>query len=775
MKKGLELLAPAGNEESFKAAVNAGADAIYMGLGKHNARVMAKNFTLKSYIECINYAHIRGVKVYLTLNTLVEDDDIEEAIKLLIKLYEAGLDAVILQDIGMAQIIHNIMPDLHMHASTQMSAYSLEQVEFLERIGFKRVVLARELTLDEIKYITNNTDVEIEAFVHGALCVSVSGQCLLSLAIGTRSANKGACAQPCRMRYTLYRDGEKVSPKTYLLSKKDIYGLDVLDKIIDSNITSLKIEGRNKTPEYVALVVSTYRKYMEKYIENKTINVEQEDEDNLLQMFNRNGKSNGYLNGVEYKESITTLSPKNTGKYLGEVIAKKGNLVKIKIEENIDLHDGIEIYASKGVSSTVVTCIKNDKNKLINSECKAGDVVYIGDIKDDYIKTGDKVYKTSRYKLNLSVLNDIVQKNRRRRELVLNVNIKEGAPVTLSVVINNDMYTYNTNVFPEIAQNKELTIADLENCFSKTIDTGIKFSKIVGYIQKGLFLRISELNDIRRNFVEKVGEKLCIKRDISNMEDKLSQKLEEKINWKKQNSSYPNNILSVYKYKKDVDYCDLYKRKYGVDFDRIDFFIDDFARFENDIMHKYSKYNLGVIIPNFVLSNLDRYIKSNLLKLLGQGVNTIILGSFRYYKQIMELKKKFEFSLIADYSFNITNSYSAMFFKSLDFDIITPGFDASKKQINELDRIVNTELINGYVTAMTSRYCMVGSFDCNRKKGENCLSLCQKYSYYIEDTYGVKYYIICSNLDCVMKVVKEYKLDKSGLNSSLSHIRNNII
>ena len=361
MKENLELLAPAGNEESFKAAVNAGADAIYMGLGKHNARVMAKNFTLSSYIDCIKYAHVRGVKVYLTLNTLLEDDDIKDALELLIKLYEAGLDAVILQDIGLASIIHDIMPDLHMHASTQMSAYSLEQVKFLESIGFKRVVLARELTLEEVKYITDNTSIEIEAFIHGALCVSLSGQCLLSLAIGTRSANKGACAQPCRMRYTLYKDKEKMSPKTYLLSKKDIYGLDILDKIIESNITSLKIEGRNKSPEYVALVISTYRKYIDMYKKEKKIDIDANDEKNLIQMFNRNGKSHGYLDGIKYKNSITTLSPKNTGLYLGEVIEQNSKFVKVRLEEDIDLHDGIEIYSKKGVVSTIVTCIKDDK------------------------------------------------------------------------------------------------------------------------------------------------------------------------------------------------------------------------------------------------------------------------------------------------------------------------------------------------------------------------------------------------------------------------------
>ena len=202
----IELLAPAGNEESFKAAVNAGADAVYMGLGKHNARVMAKNFTLSSYIDCINYAHIRGVKVYLTLNTLVFDDEIEEALKMLAKLCEVGLDAVLVQDLGLASLIHALFPNLDLHASTQMSVYSLEQVEYLKKLGFKRVVLGRELSVDEIKYITDNTDVEIEIFSHGALCVSLSGQCLMSLAIGTRSANRGACAQPCRMRYSLYKE-----------------------------------------------------------------------------------------------------------------------------------------------------------------------------------------------------------------------------------------------------------------------------------------------------------------------------------------------------------------------------------------------------------------------------------------------------------------------------------------------------------------------------------------------------------------------------------------
>lgn len=772
MRENLELLAPAGNEESFKAAVNAGADAIYMGLGKHNARVMAKNFTLSSYIECIKYAHIRGVKVYLTLNTLLEDDDIKDALELLIKLYEAGLDAVIIQDIGLASIIHDIMPDLHMHASTQVSAYSLEQVKFLESIGFKRVVLARELTLDEIKYITDNTNVEIEAFVHGALCVSVSGQCLLSLAIGTRSANKGACAQPCRMRYTLYKDNEKMSPKTYLLSKKDIYGLDILDKIIDSNITSLKIEGRNKTPEYVALVISTYRKYIDMYKKDKKINIDSDDEKNLIQMFNRSGKSHGYLDEIKYKDSITTLSPKNTGLYLGEVIEQKSKFIKVKLEEDIDLHDGIEIYSKKGVVSTIVTCIKDNKGNIINKECHKGDIIYLGDIKDTVFAL-DKIYKTSRYKLNLFVQNNYLEKNRRRRDLVLNVNIKMDSPVTLSAIINGEMYTYNTNILPEIAQNKELTLESIENCFSKTLDTGINFTKVVGYVQKGVFLRVSQLNDIRRNFVEKIEEKLSKGRYVSSIYDKLVNKLN--ICCKKENISRTKNILSVYKYNCNIDYSKEYTKRFSQNLERIDFQAEDYVKYEKDIMHKYSKYNLGIVISNFVLNNLNRYLVANLERLLGMGVKTIILGSFKYLDMVLELKKKYEFNLVADYTFNVTNSYSALFLTSLGFDIITPGFDATNEQINKLDRVCNIELVNGYITAMTSRYCMIGSFVENRKEGAVCSMPCQKGEYYIEDTYGERYNILCNNIDCVMRVIKENKLNKEGLNKNLSYIRNNII
>ena len=267
----IELLSPAGSIESFKAACQNGADAVYMGVDKYNARAMAVNFGINEYIECIEYAHIRGIKVYLTLNTLMYDDEIKEALDIVLKLYSKGLDAVIIQDIGLGMLIHKLIPKLPLHASTQMSVYSLDQVKYLEGIGFKRVVLARELSVDEIEYICKNTNLEIEVFIHGALCVSVSGQCLLSSTIGNRSANRGRCAQPCRMKYSLYNSkGKELISNSYILSKKDIFGLEYVNKLKEIGVTSLKIEGRNKNPEYVAGVTKNYRNAINNNINSNT-------------------------------------------------------------------------------------------------------------------------------------------------------------------------------------------------------------------------------------------------------------------------------------------------------------------------------------------------------------------------------------------------------------------------------------------------------------------------------------------------------------------------
>ena len=766
-EKVVELLAPAGNISSFKAAINAGADAIYMGFGKYNARAMAQNFTLDEYIKCLDYVHIRGVKVYLTLNTLVEDSDIKEILEMLLKLYEYGLDAVILQDIGLANIIHKVFPDLHMHASTQMSVYSLEQVKFLEEIGFKRVVLARELSLEEIKYIVNNTEVEIEVFIHGALCVSLSGQCLMSLSIGNRSANKGECAQPCRMKYELYDFKDNKLEDTYLLSKKDIYGLDILKDIIESNITSLKIEGRNKTPEYVAYVTSKYRKYIDLYNKNKNFKLDNDDQKNLLQIFNRSGKSHGYLKGVEYKNSITTMSPKNTGIFLGKVMEKKGKHIKLKLESSIDLHDGIEIYNDKETVSTIVTSIKDNNFKQINSNVEKGNIVYIGDIKQN-VNVNDKIYKTSSSNLNDEIRNKYLKRCIRRRKIELNIKIKNNETIKLFTKLLGKEYVYDTLIVPKKSQNKPVNIDVIRQVFSKTQDNGIEFSSINAQIEDGLFVKISSLNEARRNFVSMLEEKCCIRRNIENISNNtLSKKIENCktiFNFK--------NILSVYNYNRNMNYEKYYLEKYNKSLDRIDFQVKDYIKYQDEILSIYSKYNLGINLGNFTLKNTDKYIKENLEFLLKNGVNIVIIGSYRYIKLLTELKKKYDFYIVADYTLNINNIYSANFVNSLGIDIIVPDFDCSEKQFNNICKYFNVEVVDDYITVMTSRYCMLGSFIGRKNEKNICSAPCKSGNYYLLDKYKEKYNIITNNYDCTISIVKRNKQKFKALNC---YIRNTIL
>ena len=766
-EKVVELLAPAGNISSFKAAINAGADAIYMGVGKYNARAMAQNFTIDEYIKCLDYAHIRGVKVYLTLNTLVEDSDIKEILDMLLKLYEYGLDAVILQDIGLANIIHKVFPDLHMHASTQMSVYSLEQVKFLEEIGFKRVVLARELSLEEIKYIVNNTEVEIEVFIHGALCVSLSGQCLMSLSIGNRSANKGECAQPCRMKYELYDFKDNKLEDTYLLSKKDIYGLDILKDIIERNITSLKIEGRNKTPEYVAYVTSKYRKYIDLYNKNKNFKLDNDDQKNLLQIFNRSGKSHGYLKGVEYKNSITTMSPKNTGIFLGKVMEKKGKHIKLKLESSIDLHDGIEIYNDKETVSTIVTSIKDNNFKQINSNVEKGNIVYIGDIKQN-VNVNDKIYKTSSSNLNDEIRNKYLKRCIRRRKIELNIKIKNNETIKLFTKLLGKEYVYDTLIVPQKSQNKPVNIDVIRQVFSKTQDNGIEFSSINAQIEDGLFVKISSLNEARRNFVSMLEEKCCIRRNIENVSNNI---LNKKIENCKTIFNF-KNILSVYNYNRNMNYEKYYLEKYNKSLDRIDFQVKDYIKYQDEILSIYSKYNLGINLGNFTLKNTDKYIKENLEFLLKNGVNIVIIGSYRYIKLLTELKKKYDFYIVADYTLNINNIYSANFVNSLGIDIIVPDFDCSEKQFNNICKYFNVEVVDDYITVMTSRYCMLGSFIKKKNEKNICSAPCKSGNYYLLDKYKEKYNIITNNYDCTISIVKRNKQKFKALNC---YIRNTIL
>ena len=312
----IELLSPVGNFDCLKAAVQNGADSVYFGSNIFSARAFANNFDLEELKHAIEYAKLRGVKTNLTLNTLITDNEFEEAFELAQKAYEFGIDAIIVQDLGLAKKLISSFPDLAIHGSTQMTIHNLNGALELQELGFKRVVLSRELSMDEIEYIRKNTNIELECFIHGALCISYSGQCLFSSMIGGRSGNRGKCAQPCRLPYELLENNKKID-SGYLLSTRDLCGLEYLPFFIKSGINCLKIEGRMKSPEYVATVTRIYRKYIDLASSSEKYVIDENDKKELLQVFNRGLSSCGHLEKEPNKNLVYKEKPNNMGLFLG--------------------------------------------------------------------------------------------------------------------------------------------------------------------------------------------------------------------------------------------------------------------------------------------------------------------------------------------------------------------------------------------------------------------------------------------------------------------------
>ena len=393
-----ELLIPVGGIPQLIAAVENGADAVYLGGNAFNARISADNFDIENMEKAVDFCHLRGVKVYVTLNTLMRDDQLKPALKYAKNLYEIGVDALIIQDLGLGQIIRETLPDFEMHLSTQGTIFGPGGANLAKKLGYSRVVLAREMNIDEIKRVCEKSNIETEVFVHGALCFCFSGQCQLSRSFGGRSGNQGVCAQPCRLAYTSIKK-EKIytkngisnkadktkadcdSRKKYHLSPKDLSLIDHLEELIKIGVHSLKVEGRLKSPEYVATITRIYRKYIDKFSQNGSYEISNADREDLLQIFNRGKFTDAYLRGNSGDSLMAFEFPKNQGIYIGKTksIRKIKSIYTITISadttKQLSAGDVIEarFYDECGnlkTESTLITYIEylNLKNKNTDSE-----------------------------------------------------------------------------------------------------------------------------------------------------------------------------------------------------------------------------------------------------------------------------------------------------------------------------------------------------------------------------------------------------------------------
>jgi len=500
-KKDLEILAPVGGKNHLRAAVENGADAIYLGGRSFNARIKADNFSDEELLWALDYAHMRNVKVYAALNTLIMDDELMTAYEYAKFLYEAGVDALILQDVGFAQLVRRGMPDLHLHLSTQGSIYNSSGVRMAEELGFERVVLARELALKDIEEIARECRADIEVFVHGALCICYSGQCQMSRLSGGRSGNRGLCAQPCRLGYNGH----------YPLSPKDLCTIDSLGDLVEAGVKSFKIEGRMKTPEYVAVVTAIYRKYLDRYLKDGHYKVDPEDRWALNQVFNRGGFTEGYLFQNPGSKLITEELPKHQGVYLGKVKQKlKNNLVDIIVDSGgkLRLGDGIEIRSDK-LPGNVVTYIED----------RGAGNFRIGDIKGA-VSPGDKVFKISDKELNRTArstyepLTDGMEKYRKKVPVKMIFTAKEGEKIILTVSEIQDRadsfeqvpvtVTVESDVRVEKALKRTIQQEEIFKQLSKTGAVPYEVHELEIHLDDGIAMPLSVINALRRKAVEEL-------------------------------------------------------------------------------------------------------------------------------------------------------------------------------------------------------------------------------------------------------------------------------
>ena len=617
--KNVEILSPVGNFESLKCAVNNGADAVYLGVSDFNARNNLVNFSMDELKETVNFAHLFGVKVYLTLNILFKDDEFENVLRVVGKALDAKVDAFIVQDVGLVYLLRTIYPNIVLHASTQMGIENLEGVKFLKRLGFSRVVLARETPLSEIKRIKDNEDIEIEYFVQGALCVAYSGNCYLCSLLADSSGNRGKCKQFCRLPYTL--TSSKVKKEGYLLSAKDFCLLPNLKELVDAGVTSLKIEGRARRPGYVGEATYIYKNAVLndfKYTQNDLINLKKE--------FNRGD----YISGYFYDDKIIYDKAQNhIGVQIGKVVktnsGKKFNEIFIESKEEINKNDGLKFFENeKEIASVGVQDVQKIKGNLYK------------------ITTTAKVSRNCvvRKILDATLENEILL---RKRKLKVDAKFfaKVGERAKLVLKCGDVQICAYSEESLSLAENQPLTFEEAKTQISKLGEDF--YLENFGAEIENVFMRKAALNEIRRQAQDKLKTEIL---NINNSTySKNMQKSGKKIeifekNHKKTTIFASNSLKELEKYAKENQKL-IYK-------------FENFNAFEiKSFCKKFSNCLLYLDMP--VLISKQDY---DVVKLLLNEILNLGIVANNYYALEMTDRNK----TIVGVNMNVYNSYAVKFY-----------------------------------------------------------------------------------------------------------------
>lgn len=743
MKKRIEILAPAGSYEGMKAAMNAGCDAVYIGGSSFGARAYANNLDENALLRVIDEAHIRDKKLYLTVNTLLKEKELTGKLySFLEKFYRQGLDAVIVQDVGVMHFIHENFPGLDIHASTQMTLTMAEGANILKERGVTRLVTSRELSLKEIRAIRDNTDLEIETFVHGALCYCYSGQCLMSSIIGQRSGNRGRCAQPCRLPYEFYSEDKRLSKEDekYLLSPKDINTIEIIPQLIEAGVDSFKIEGRMKRPEYSAAVSHMYRKYVDLYLELGRESYEKHlagndfREDMLLlqDVYNRGGFSKGYGTSYHGKAMMSLYRPNHSGVYVGDVAAVKGREVSIKLKEKVH---GQDILNMKDDSEEGYEYTLKDSHE-------PGEVIKTLVLAKITIKAGTKVYRTKNNKL-LDAMAATYMDEDKKLGIKGHLSVKLGKELCLRVSYKD----YSVTTYQEVVQKairQPMTKDKLTAPLMKTGDTLYYFEDLKIEADEDIFVPVAWLNEIRRDAIAKL-EALVIN---SYKRDEVVIPSEKSIDKKEPDVNKLKEGIEDFGITVTVQTTEQFEAALG--FMEITGIYGDFDRFEiKQLLEMAEKAKLKdkrfyLSLPQICRQSLYHRLEKELCATIDKKeISGFLVKNFEEIALLKSLLRddRNKKEIVLNYNMYIYNREAISFWRDKGIESFTAPVELNHQELSHLGLEDCELLVYGYLPLMVSAQCLYESTTgCRKDKGNH--------KGYLTDRLGKKFFVSTNCSSC---------------------------
>lgn len=741
----MELLAPAGTMENFMAALESGADAIYLGGKVFNARAHAANFGIDELREAVRLAHILDVSVYVTVNILIGDTELKDLENYIKDLDSIGVDAIIVQDLAVAEIAKRVAPNIHLHGSTQMTAATLDAVRFYESLGFTRVVLARELSLKEIQHICKHCKAEIEVFVHGALCVCYSGQCLMSSFIGGRSGNRGACAQPCRLPYELLDSkGESVLPKheAYLLSPKDLNYSEHMNELVAAGVTSFKVEGRMKKVSYVRQVIGTYREILDE------ASIHENQRKALASGFNR-GFSTAYLEDTVGRQMMTVVAPNHQGKPIGESYTKKGE-VYLSLTEPIEQGSLVKILQSNGsVTYYTVddewTCVSDTLYKGRPAEGLAVGQLYLASTPKNTKSRGLQEF-TRKYDMSVYLS---VGSNGETNYTELTAILDSG----LSVTVTNEYV-------PAIANKVPTSLEKVTEQLGRLGNTLFRLSYVD--IPDGPYMwPASVLNALRRDAVTAL-ETALITHHVESWQS-LQVTGDVDYDFKAQHELSYDTCPMI---SARVDEIEGVKAAISGGAQKIVFGGDRLSRTPYALSIYDEVARLCAQSDVICTFATPRVVKDDEVEAYKRTLEAIVQAhpdsiSIHVPQALLWLRELgYTGAIEADTGLNIFNTPTLHFWEQLHISCVNPSQELTLKQITELAKhshVPIETMIHGYTEMMISEYCAIASFVGTGSK-VNCPMPCVKESYSLKDRKG-EIFPIRTDPYCRMHIMNSHEMD----------------